>query len=125
MNAEQIAEIIKKHQNKIDTFGLRAMTESPVNGQVAVKIGDQLENSYDWMDGESTDTELDGTCAVGISWTFDDELTSKIEKALSIVDQYHWQNQVVLVGGEFSDYGNDEIEIIIRNAKVLAIIEME
>lgn len=88
------------------------------------RIGDRARNSYDW-DYEadcSSDDELDGTCAVEIDWVDTaDELIAEIERTLQTVEQYHGVH-VVLLGGDNSSYGTDPGEIVISNARVLAII---
>ena len=55
--------------------------------------------------------ELDGTCAVMI----DD---SNMDDALARIDNYFGRN-IYLIGGDSAFYGNDNGEIVIKNAIVL------
>ena len=57
--------------------------------------------------------ELDGTCALEAS-------ESNIEERLEAVRNYG--ERIYLIGGNSMEYGNDEDEIIIRNAEVIAIL---
>lgn len=70
--------------------------------------GEILDNSFIWIDGEMTDEELDGTCAV------------KLEDA-ELAKGYFGEHVAIIVGESFT-YGEDLGEIIIRNAEVLEVI---
>lgn len=70
--------------------------------------GEILDNSFVWIDGEMTDEELDGTCAV------------KLEDA-ELAKGYFGEHVAIIVGESFT-YGEDLGEIIIRNAEVLEVI---
>lgn len=70
--------------------------------------GEALDNSYIWIDGEITDEELDGTCAI------------KLDEA-KLASNY-FGDHVAIVGGDRTSYGSDLGELIIRNAKVLEVI---
>ena len=83
-------------------------------------IGDICRNSYEWdyeYDVSSYDTEapteLDGTCGLNISNIIDDG----IEKS-SVYDG----NNVIIIAGHDYSYGNDEEEVIIENADVIAML---
>lgn len=71
-------------------------------------LGETLDNSFVWVDGEMTDEELDGTCAV------------KIDEA-ELAKRY-FGDYVAIIGGDSMEYGQDLGEIIIRNAEVLEIV---
>lgn len=91
------------------------------------KIGDYARNSYDW-DAEndcSSNDQLEGTSTIQIDNTWlegIDDLINRIENSITDVDCYHGQ-QIVVLGGNYCSQGTDEGEIIIRGAKVLAIIK--
>ena len=108
--------------SKYNVLGLRG-TRPDEN----YKVGDSARNSYDW-DAEndcSTDEELNGTCSVSIdvSWLEGaEDLIKRIENTLEDVEQYHGKN-VVLLGGWSGSLGTDGGELVIENAKVLAIIK--
>lgn len=70
--------------------------------------GEILDNSFVWIDGEMTDEELDGTCAV------------KLEDA-ELAKGYFGEHVAIIVGESFT-YGEDLGEIIIRDAEVLEVI---
>lgn len=57
--------------------------------------------------------ELDGTCALEVS-------ENNIEEKLEAVRNYG--EKIYLIGGNVMQYGNDQNEIIIRNAEVIAIL---
>lgn len=92
-------------------------------------IGDYCRNSYDWdyeYDRSTYDTdepqELSGTCAydTGIQSAWDDpeEIKDKLKKAIKASDIYY--GDIVILAGNRATYGNDENEIIIEDAIVIA-----
>ena len=58
--------------------------------------------------------ELDGTCAV----KFDPDDESSIRAALDTVKMYSGNN-LYIIAGDSMEYGNDDSEIIIRDAEVI------
>lgn len=62
--------------------------------------------------------ELDGTCAV----KFNPDNENSIEAALETVKMYSGKN-LYIIAGYSMEYGNDEDEVIIREAEVLALVE--
>ena len=70
--------------------------------------GEILDNSFVWVDGEITDEELDGTCAVKLE---DAELAKG-----------YFGDHVAIIGGDYMEYGQDLGEIIIRDAEVLEVL---
>ena len=70
--------------------------------------GEILDNSFVWVDGEITDEELDGTCAV------------KLEDA-KLANGYFGDHDAIIVA-DFMEYGQDLGEIIIRDAEVLEVL---
>lgn len=121
----EIANEIKKNYETIKAhnhIGLRG-TQEDENYQV----GDTTRNSLDWdteNDCSSSD-ELDGTSSV---WVDNnqiedaDDLIERIEDAIEKVEAYAGK-QIILIGGDCGDNGEDQDEIIIRDAVVLAIIK--
>ena len=100
--AEAIKNIIKraeeiKDEYAYDFIGVRVQ-ESEFNK------GEILDNSYVWVDGEMTDEELDGTCAI------------RIDDAQLAVS--YFGKHVAVIG----EYGEDLGEIIIREAEVLEVL---
>lgn len=70
--------------------------------------GESLDNSFVWVDGEMTDEELDGTCAVNID---DARLANN-----------YFGDHVAIIGSNSMEYGEDFGEIILRDAEVLEVI---
>ena len=91
------------------------------------KMGDDLENSHNWVDGDWTDEELDGTCAVDITeaWSYDslDELKETAIKRLNKNGGWY-SGDAYLIAGYSSEIGEDGCEKIIRGAEVIGIIEI-
>ena len=116
MNASEINQIIAS-DTKYNYYGIRAMTMNPKNGEFEIAIvGGTVGNSYSWDDGETTDWELNGTSALEV-------IDGNTEKILEAVKMYDDRSQVVLLGSLYSEYGQDEGEIIMHgNLTVLAII---
>jgi len=94
-------------------------------------IGDEIpnSNSYDITGAAEEDQgeELCGVCAIGIdngTW-FDsnDELIAHIKSVLKDTSAYPGQ-YTYIVKGNGSDIGEDNHEIIIHNAEVVAIVEL-
>ena len=77
-----------------------------------VRVGDNLQNSFVWDGDEPTDEELPGTCC------FD---------SLDALKEYaKWSKGcgvLVVVKGEFEQYGDLPNEVLISDAKVVEVIE--
>lgn len=94
--------------------------------------GDWCRNSYDWdyeVDCSTYDTgspvELPGTCAydtrIELGWDEPEEIKEKLEKALEGSSAYF--GEIIIIGGDRMEYGNDEEEIIINCAMVIEVLE--
>lgn len=103
-------EAIENIMNRIDEIkenaeyeyiGVRVQEEEFTNGEI-------LDNSFIWIDGEMTDEELDGTCAVNID---DARLANN-----------YFGDRVAIIGSNSMEYGEDLGEIILRDAEVLEVI---
>lgn len=77
----------------------------------AQMVGESLPASRVWVDGDQTDDELPGTCGFNVH-----------QMPASYLDTKYIGTRVILMTGDFWEYGEDDGEIIIRDAKVLAII---
>lgn len=101
-----------------------------------LKMGEDVPCSYDWTKTEEMPEEdweearFDGACAVGFCqpYSFDpdrmEELRKEIIEKLNMSDgPYPWDN-VYIIKGYNSDYGNDAGEYIIYGAEVVGIIEI-
>ena len=114
MNASEIINYLE--QRKYNYYGLRSMTRNPIDyTSMVATVGEILDNSYAWDDGETTDYQLTGTSALEIDI---DDNEERINQVIADIAVYH-SGQVVLLGSYSRDYGSDEGEVILRNAEVL------
>ena len=114
MNITEIINCLK--QREYNYYGLRSMTWNPINHKsVRATVGEILDNSYAWDDGETTDYQLTGTSALEIDIDANEE---RINQVIADIAVYH-SHQVVLLGSYSRDYGSDDGEIILRNAEAL------
>lgn len=88
-------------------IGIRVQEEA-----FGLKVGDTVaHNSLVWVDGDETDEELDGVSAMDINH-------------LDIVDCEYYGSCVLVLGSDCTDLGEDLGEIVMKDAKVLAIINL-
>ena len=107
-----ISEIIELIEaGEYEHYGLRAHRGD------AAAVGEWLGNSRVWVDGDPTDDELGGICAIKV-------IAGTAESVLATIRKmYAWGGaQIVLVGGYYASYGEDRDEIIIRYNICLAIL---
>lgn len=71
-------------------------------------LGETLDNSFVWIDGECTEEELDGTCAIRLS---DSKLANE-----------YFGDHVAVIAGYYGTYGEDLGELIIRDAEVIEVL---
>lgn len=128
-----LVETIKAAAEKgYHVFGIRRIWEEAG----LLNVGDWCPDSYDWdyendiSTRETTGTTLDGACAVVIDTNHlfldgsdDNELEEAIEKAMKTSKGYYGDQTLLIGGNDHWEYGWDEDEVIIRDAKVLAVIE--
>lgn len=89
-------------------IGIRVQEEA-----YGLTVGDTVYHySKVWVDGEETDEELDGVCAMSIN-------------LLDIVEGFYFGKCVLVLGSNYAGYGVDPGEIVMRDAKVLAIINVD
>jgi len=88
MNATKIAEIINANQSAY--FGLRVVDEP-------AEIGEQLAPSFVWVDGEITENELNGTCAIKID-AENGDIDENIAEALNRAGIYYGKHILVIAG---------------------------
>lgn len=112
-------EIRKAEYNVI---GIRGLTDDE-----NYSVGDICRNSYEWNYEEDRSTydtgeniELSGTCAKGFSfdlyWDEDEEIEERVNELLS---NFNYCGKRVLVAGNSYEYGSDDGEVIIADAKVI------
>lgn len=130
LNVKNILETVKNEGAKVIAIrGLRYDEN--------YAVGDWCRNSYDWnheLDQSSYDVdgepiELPGTCGVDI-WNFMylnsnevDEAKNLLREAIERAKYYGDDGRLaIIVGYNDYEYGEDENEIIIRNAQVIALV---
>ena len=104
------AEAIKNIMNRINEIKENAEFE-----YIGVRVqenrfkeGEILDNSFVWVNGEMTDEELPGTCAV------------KLEDA-QLANSYFGEH-VAIIGSNTMEYGQDLGEIILKDAEVMEVL---
>lgn len=91
----------------------------------ACKVGQTLPASRIWDDGVVTGDLLDGTSAIRIRTTSMDDspvTAESVAAALATMSIYDGSH-LVLLAGEPEGYGEDDGEIIIGEAEVMAVWE--
>lgn len=82
------------------------------------EIGDTCENSHVWDNGDWTDEELDGACAIALPEQI--PVTAReLDKVVELASVYSGKH-IYIIGGDSKDYGEDAGEIIIRDAAIVA-----
>ena len=90
-----------KENSEFEYIGVRVQESEFAEGEI-------LDPSFIWVDGEMTDEELGGTCAV------------KIEDA-HLANNY-FGDHVAIIGSNSMEYGQDLGEIILRDAEVIEVV---
>lgn len=121
-----VQDLLKKiKEEKYSVVAIRHLCEDE-----EYSVGDLCRNSYDWdveYDRSSYDTEnpveFNGTCGycVRIENLEEDEV-EKAEELLidALKESDTYDGKPVIIAGNRYDYGNDENEVIIEFAEVLA-----
>lgn len=116
----QFIEVDEKQALKSPNIGIR-------HDDNVYQLGDELENSHDWPEGNWTETELDGACAIDVadacSYDSLDELKETAIRRLNDSNEYLNEN-VYLISGTSHEYGNDPNEVILRNPEVIGILKL-
>ena len=116
----QFIEVDEKQALKSPNIGIR-------HDDNVYQLGDELENSHDWPEGNWTETELDGACAIDVadacSYDSLDELKEMAIRRLNDSNEYLNEN-VYLISGTSHEYGNDPNEVILRNPEVIGILKL-
>lgn len=101
---KQFAEIATSDEREYEFYGVRCHNGTPV------AIGDTLPPSYVWDDGECTDQQLDGTCAIDL----------RESNADALIKSYGYAGEPIIIAGFYASHGEDRGEIIIRDAVRIA-----
>lgn len=122
-----VAEILKKVNN--EGYGVVAIRHCAEDESYIV--GDICRNSFDWnyeLDHSTYEdeeqVELNGTCGLHIIG-FENLDEEETEEAVEMFDKAMKESQVyggsvVVIAGNYFEYGNDENEVIIEDAEVIA-----
>ena len=123
-----VAEILKKVND--EGYGVVAIRHCAEDEEY--NVGDICRNSFDWnyeLDHSTYEdeeqVELNGTCGlhiVGFENLDEEEVeeaTELFNKAMEKANIY--SGQIVIIAGNSFEYGNDEHEVIIEDAEVIAI----
>ena len=102
---EDIKNIAEELSEEYEYVGIRIQ-------DVPFELGALNHNSRVWVDGEETEEELNGACAISVTargWE-------------RLVDMYYGDHIAIIVG-DTAKYGEDAGEIIIEDAEVVRIIK--
>lgn len=122
---QKIINIIENDDDCFAFYGIRATTEEHT-------AGEELSNSFVWVDGEKTEEELDGISTMGIK-DLTEEAVIRTIKCLgrdacehfgvkaNVYHSYVGQN-FVLIKGDSAAAGEDNGEWVIRNPVVVAVL---
>lgn len=120
-NREKVLNALIENGYKYRCYGLRTDDRE-------LSVGDKVGNSHDLYDNYDPEydhygEELDGTSATGFGYLwYDEDDMEEVEKALKIQEHYYRGAHQYLIAGDDDEYGDDEAEIIIRDAVVVAVI---
>lgn len=123
---KNINELMTTIENgKYNYYGLRGASENDINN---ISRG-YLDCSYDWVDNEITDEQLNGTCAIGVNeYLSEDELENRYNRAKDNYAACNGTTTVLLIADDHQEYGNDEDEVILGSdgygAYVVAVIDL-
>ena len=129
MNAiDKILAIMEQDDDCFAVWGIRAVAQC----YGIPEAGEELANSYVWVDGEWTDEELDGVCTMGIKAANRESIETAIRnlgrdacKFFEIDPPRDWftyqADAYVLVKGESGRSGEDKGETIIENGIAVAV----
>lgn len=122
---QKIINIIENDDDCFAFYGIRATTEEH-------SAGEELSNSFIWVDGEKTEEELDGISTMGIK-DLTEEAVIRAIKCLgrdaceyfgvkeNVFHSYVGQN-FVLIKGDSATAGDDNGEWVIKNPVVVAVL---
>lgn len=109
MTIAELKDIIDNNDWDIDygKFGIR-IQEQPF------ELGVMEHISKVWVDGDETDEELDGVCAIDLN-------APDAEKALNGIG--YFGSNIALIASNSFVYGQDAGEVILKDAEVLYILK--
>lgn len=126
LTEERLSDLLSKAESEgFNEFGLRVVTKNPKTGrQDNYSVGDDLPESFDWVDGSPTIDTVGGTSTIGIDWDGWD--VKNLDKQIKLLEQYlPLGDEVVIVAGKTgrSFEGNDVGERVIPDATVIDVVK--
>ena len=119
---EELMETLESHE--YNYYGLRGAT----NHDVANIERGYLDCSFNWEDGEKTDEQLGGTCALSVGDFLSEKEIMKRYNRLAMYTAQHGTDTILLIADVNCEYGEDEDEVILGSngcgADVIAIVEI-
>ncbi|MDO4564854.1 MAG: hypothetical protein Q4C04_04500 [Clostridia bacterium] len=79
---------------------------------VPFELGEISHNSHVWFDGDDTGDELDGISTIA---------AEQIERINAGYGEYYGE-YAAIIGGDLAEYGEDDGEIVLRNAEVIEVL---
>ena len=113
MTGKQIAAIAEelRQNGEFEYYGIRTQEE-------AFELGEIDHLSHVWNDGDDTGEELDGISCTAIA----SRAVSMHGDGTSTMGTYYGEHIAIIAGNDI-EYGEDEGEIIIKDATVVKIIK--
>lgn len=128
MTKNEMMNLIKKaYKDGYRDFGVRAM-------DTEYQAGEDVPDSYDWdiendcSTYNTTGETLPGACAVffavdGIQLDEYEDAEENLNAAIEQAKRYYCDHLYIIASKFGSEWGNDQNEIILRDAQVIAVIE--
>lgn len=124
--SSSIYYLMQDQPRKMVVVGVRGLyAEELEKAQQTANDFIMMKSSYDWIDGEMTDNELDGTCALEVTNDYDnkfsfDILLSRVKSAKIYGDG---EALGILVSERYTN-GEDDLEIIMEDARLVCVITL-
>jgi hypothetical protein len=106
---KETAEQLKTKEYDYNFVAMRVVADD--YDDYNTNINDILPESHVWDDGNYTDATLNGTCGININAKFYPEENAGYSG-----------NRILVIAGNYAEDGQDIGEIIIRDAKVIDIL---
>lgn len=107
---DKIKKNYTKYLQRYPYVGIRVV--APGYDDYMSQIGETAVNSYRWEDGNQTDEQLDGASAINI------------DSRDNIDSGAYYGRRILVLGSDHIEYGEDVNEIVMRDAKILEIIDL-
>lgn len=98
------------------SYGLRVLTHD----QLGLGVGDTLPASRNYSEDHATDDSLPGSSTIGVDAACGEVWDEDAERAIRLVSRYSG-DVVALVVGEHAGNGEDEGELLISDARIIAV----